>query len=706
MTKLYFKSGKKMSDLIRSEEEVFRDLEKLCISPGYAHAIAIFNFRDNVISYSEKGVVDEMVRQYTSKRIIRTEFSILVGLMCKADIDISLPPCDVLQRYIDDTERLLEELHQSMAVALYKIFDPERIVEKDFNPFRSGNVLREAIFYGADSAFSFQYRELLFKKFGEDNEWFLSNKGFSIKDAAHVLDTIEKLQSKKISFFQFELIEKPPRNWTVLPGMTFTLSDVLAESELEQTKVEAVIRSFCLPDGARNEAFTSISEFNRVNECPIIPLSDNKYLLFFGYALGEALYETPFYWLNADKAYSSIAMRHRGEFTEKFSAERLELVFGCDNVFTNINIVDSKKSRAGEIDVLVVFSDRAIVLQAKSKKLTLAARKGNDKCIKNDFKKSVQDSYDQGLLCAQLLTDEEFKLVDAHSKDIGILRDLKKIYIFCVVSDHYPALTFQTQQFLKFEKTEVIQNPFVMDVFFLDVMTEMLQTPLPFLSYVDQRTEFYEKLVVSSELASLSFYLKNNLWTADADPFCVSDDICSEVTAAMMVRRNGAPGDDTPAGILTWIKGTFIARLIGEIECLEKPEVIDLGLLLLKLNEELIKRLNSKIEAVISLARRDSKPHDLSFSVSQVNFGLTIHFTDEPIETAQRSLQSHCDTRKYLEKTKTWFGLIVGPESFSIRFSIVLDFDWEYSAQRSEHLNSFLAKSKNKIGRNVSLWQR
>ena len=85
-------------------------------------------------------------------------------------------------------------------------------------------------------------------------------------------------------------------------------------------------------------------------------------------------------------------MKHRGEFTENFSAERLKSVFGKDRVFTNIDIVDSKKSKAGEIDVLVVFANRAIILQAKSKKLTIAARKGNVNCLQSDFKKAIQES--------------------------------------------------------------------------------------------------------------------------------------------------------------------------------------------------------------------------------------------------------------------------------------------------------------------------
>jgi len=69
----------------------------------------------------------------------------------------------------------------------------------------------------------------------------------------------------------------------------------------------------------------------------------------------------------ADNAYNSIAGKHRGLFTEEFAAERLALVFGEDKVSSNIDIFESKSTKVGEIDVLVLFGNRAIVLQAQVK---------------------------------------------------------------------------------------------------------------------------------------------------------------------------------------------------------------------------------------------------------------------------------------------------------------------------------------------------
>src|SRR5207249_8679281 len=70
----------------------------------------------------------------------------------------------------------------------------------------------------------------------------------------------------------------------------------------------------------------------------------------------------------------------------------------------------------------------------------------------------------------------------------------RSIYICSVVSDHYPALAVQGQQFLKYETTDVIQPPLVTDVFFVDVLAEMLTSPLRLLSYINRRVNYIDRV--------------------------------------------------------------------------------------------------------------------------------------------------------------------------------------------------------------------
>src|SRR5690606_23500798 len=117
------------------------------------------------------------------------------------------------------------------------------------------------------------------------------------------------------------------------------------------------------------------------------------------------------------------------------------------------------------IDTLVLIADHAIVVQAKSKRLTLLARKGNDLQLQADFKGAVQDACDQAIACSQNLVDGKAIFADVNGKKVEIARPIRSVYPLCVVSDHYPALSFQARQFLEYEATEAIHAPLVCDIF-------------------------------------------------------------------------------------------------------------------------------------------------------------------------------------------------------------------------------------------------
>ena len=169
---------------MRKEQEIFDDLEQLCSSPGYAHAIAYLCFRDNIIRYAEEMTAKDMLPLLSTDRLIRTEISTLIGLFIKEEVDFTLPASSVMQQYLDRTEALLEELHRSMADAMIAEIDPKRVADEKFNPFTSGEALREPIFYGGESAYRFQYRDLSVKKYANDDQWLIANKGFSIGTAS------------------------------------------------------------------------------------------------------------------------------------------------------------------------------------------------------------------------------------------------------------------------------------------------------------------------------------------------------------------------------------------------------------------------------------------------------------------------------------------------------------------------------------------
>jgi hypothetical protein len=661
----------------RAEQEIFADLAALCVSPGYVHALAYLCYRDNTMSYACEMTKADMVKQFNPSKLIRTEINTLIGLMVKAEIDWRLPTSQVMQEYLNTTERLLEELHVGMSGNMYEGLTPEAVSSGTFDPFGQGKAFREPIFYGGESAYSFQYLDLAARRYASDAPWLLKQRGFTIADSRTVAQAIDRVVEGHFVDVRKRMLKLHPDKWTMLPIYTVTVAEVAAQSRLAVELTERVLNAFTLPAGNRNSGFSALHEFNAISATPLLRMPTGEFVSLQSYALAEALYDTPFYWMLEDKAYGPTLAKNRCDFTESFTSERLGLVFGSERVYANVDIWETKSKKAGEIDVLVVWGNRAIVVQAKSKRLTLEARKGNDQALRDDFKKSVQDAYDQAIKCSQCLGEKRFTLTDVSGREVVLPYELKEIYVFCVVSDHYPALSFQARQFLSTATVPRIQPPLVMDVFTLDAMTEMLQSPLSFLSYVNRRANYADKILASQELTILAYHLEHNLWVDSGVSLLLVDDISAGLDVAMTVRRTGIAGAATPSGILTRLnKTTLLGRIIKEIEARPEPAIIEFGFFLLALSEDSVKDVSNAIDRLSALAKADGKHHDLTLGYGDCEAGLTVHCNNYPVSIATLRLQSYCKRRKYKEKACRWFGLCVDPSGPNVRFGVSLSYPW------------------------------
>jgi hypothetical protein len=659
----------------RVEQDVFADLAAICTQPGYVHAVAHICFRDNLILHSGEMKEADMRKMFSPSRLIRTEINTLLGLMIKTDIDWTLPIPKKLQEYIDATERLLEELHQCFSGEFWSGLTKEAVLS-GVNPFENGKVLREPIFYSGEAAYIFQYVHLASLKYASDSEWLEVNRGFCIDDATRVAKAVEEVLSARFGSICDRMRNQHPDQWTMLPFFAFSADEIVPKVNLCIDRVERVLNAFELPSIKRNEEFNALHDFNMITVSPLLRMPNGEFLSLQAYSLAEAIYEAPHHWMYQDATYRPTLSKNRGDFTEKFVAERLCLVFGKSHVYLNVNIFKTKAEKVSDVDVLVVWGNRIIIVQAKSKRLTLESRKGNDQVIRSDFQQAIQIAYDQGVVCANSLIERKCKFINADGIEVLLPIDIKEIYLFCVVSDHYPALSFQTRQFLKTKKIDRVQAPLVMDVFALDAMTEMLQSPLQFLSYVNRRANYAEQLMASQELTILSYHLTKNLWVqSDVNLMHLSDDLSAGLDLAMAVRRAGVQGVATPDGVLTRFGATTVGRIVREIEARPDPATIDLGFLLLAMSEQAVTEISRAVDKLAARTRADGKVHDLTFGFKEGS-GITFHCTDEPLHIAGPRLDTYCNHRKYREKAIEWFGLCMSSTGPDVRFGISLHSQW------------------------------
>ncbi|QXX75536.1 hypothetical protein [Methylovirgula sp. HY1] len=81
----------------REEAVIFADLAALCASPGFAHAIAYFCHRDNLIRFQSEVTTYDLARLHTGEQLTHTEISTLIGLLSRQSIDYALQPLAVTQ---------------------------------------------------------------------------------------------------------------------------------------------------------------------------------------------------------------------------------------------------------------------------------------------------------------------------------------------------------------------------------------------------------------------------------------------------------------------------------------------------------------------------------------------------------------------------------------------------------------------------------
>ncbi len=312
----------------RAENEIFIALRALCKSPGYIHAIAYFCWRDNLIRYrGEKIVAKDLQHQYSSEKLVRTEISTLIGLMVQHEIDFSLPSSSVLSHYVGQTEALLIELHQALTKPWFVGWDIEAGKLPESDPFADAAAMREPIFYCSESAYSFQYEHLAAKKYEADNPWLDANMGFRIEEVSRLGAALGPMLVENQLRCVAPSQKQPREEWTVLPGFLFTAEEASKASGVSLEKTQLILDAFSYRSDARNETYSALNEFNAVNSTPILKTASEQYILLQYHSLLEAIYETPFFWMTADKSYTPTALTNRGQFTERFVGDRLEVLF-------------------------------------------------------------------------------------------------------------------------------------------------------------------------------------------------------------------------------------------------------------------------------------------------------------------------------------------------------------------------------------------
>lgn len=220
--------------------------------------------------------------------------------------------------------------------------------------------------------------------------------------------------------------------------------------------------------------------------------------------------------------------------------------------------------------------------------------------------------------------------------------------------------------------------PLVIDVFTLDVMAEMLERPIRFLSYLELRAIHGPKVLIHHEITLLSYHLKYNLWLEkEHDMVVFEDDFAADIEIAMGVRRMGQPGVRTPRGVLTVIAGSRLDRVIRAIEANPTGTLTDAVMLVYQLAEEGMAALRDNLNAVIAKAGwRGASDFVLGFGGT----GIAIHCNADTDANSLVRIDDHMRARKYRGRADSWYGIVIAPGG-TLRFGHKVVFPWKHDSR-------------------------
>ena len=543
----------------RSIAEIFRDLRVLAQSDGALHEISSLIYRDHFITVDrlDARVIDDPEHRWSTSKLNANEILLLLGLMVQSPANHTSAVQSPDDDFASCADSLLHEFHVRVAADAASTFEvtTNRIVEQEQS---IGLVAREAIYYGADSFYLHQFLKFARERYRDDAEWLLGNVGLSIRPmlqiAKFILDRINS-QMTAVGY-----LREKGRNFS---KRELTDSLLIAKEDVKNefsTKSDAFFSKFVSPLTNGNRQFTDPFSINSVALAPIIELGDYLYVPL-QYRLCESIYESPFFWMISDRRYADVHAKHRGEFVEHTAADILCSVFGAANVHKNVVISRNARERGGEVDVLVSYGEFVIVVQAKSKRITLKARAGNADALKADFEGAVQDPYNQALECIELIKDGA-KCISESGNELE-LHSFPRLSPMVVLSDAFPASTVLSRAML--QRIDEVA-PVIWDIGVLDCVARLLPSPIEFLFYLKSRSDAFDRVWSDSEYIHLGYHIRSKLaLPAERDMLLLERDLATVVDDFMVAADVGVQAE-RPVGTLEGARIPVVSDLLKELK--------------------------------------------------------------------------------------------------------------------------------------------
>ena len=657
--------GQRPSQGSPTEEQVLAELQMLTHSPGFIYTLALSALKSTFVTQEDAA--------NPHSRLSVKELTLAAGLMVTAELNTAdIPSEEGMIAQTTELNALLGQLHQIVIQPMEQGSAERRKASLETNAGQSHGVhiarphareFVEPFFYVGTGAYDFQYLALAREKYAHDADWLTANVGLSADLLIRVASGLQGIkESRYLDALLASTHEESCR--TELAMFLFGRDDL---EFLTDSEFNAFVDRFALTPGDVRHKIESVGAENEMEYRPIIRLEDGALFMPVGFKLAQAIYDSPFYWMLEDKGYDDRAMNNRGRVTEEIAARLLEPLFG-EGLYRNV-VVKEGKQEVNEIDLLAVVGTRALVIQAKSKRLTALSRQGDDNRLEVDFQQAVQDAYDQGLASRRALLNTQGQRLAIDGVPNDVLQSIDQVYVICLTLDHFPALPYVTDRFLLKEPEN--PGPVAMSVFDLDILATYLIDPFEFLHYIDQRVRWSGVVHGSCESAFLATYLDRGLALPnDHDLMVIGESMVSQIDRDFptICGRNdhiaqllgNSPSDSDSIVLKSWWRESELRQAIDVLKRSAEPKATDALFMLYDLPRDAAEYAYQRIEEAIRNCSATGEASTCSIQLEGES-GISYICLPNPHPNIKDILNNHAGASKYKQKASKWLGLIGVP---------------------------------------------
>ena len=391
---------------------------------------------------------------YRESESMALSFWVEYALSFATSIQLQLP----LETPDTDTFNKFESLIKSITNLSTQYYMSESADGKPYSPLKGIRFksILDYIMIRGDS-YESHHKELLLQTFQPHDNFLKENFGYTIKE---ILDFIDNIRDEVLDHIKhdanreeyYKKFEELIKKYKKSEGETLTERDIaILDSSVEMMKLKEDFQEYMLsyePFYYRIKPnikiprelldifsleFGENREFLKGDKCwplnnsliyskPIIKLNDE----FYGFGINILYYNiieiVELLILEKSKEYfEEKYLKKKSALLEKLSLKYLSKIMPQATIYSNLFYYLNKEGKRieYETDGLILFDDNIIIVEAKSHKLTLSAKRGSLLRIENRTKKIIDDAYNQGIRCKKyIINNKQAKFYDKVNKKV------------------------------------------------------------------------------------------------------------------------------------------------------------------------------------------------------------------------------------------------------------------------------------------------